>query len=1126
MGNEIDNRDYNDLSDALKLAKTIVYKDYLGSLSEYSLILPGELLLDEEPKRCSRMFKLEKLSCKNNEDIFQKLSTIYHAAMSLGSTVFLMIDAPGIDNSVDIYLGVRTSNELLGKNKNALRISFEALKNGLDSNFQGSREVGISSSKDMPELLNVIFQEGSRYISSVSCVASIRKKEKTEKREFIQGIEKMIDTMRGKPYTALFIAEPVSAQEQSEIRMGYQKLYSTLSSFRKSTWSYNENESESVMTSLSHGISENITEGVSHTQSHTMANTKGKSDTFGINFSIGGNKTNTEGKSEAHTDTSPTDESRAGAVISSFAGALSQIPVATAAIPGIGKVLLVAKGIGIFAGAVGAAMQGSSTADSVVKSIGKSLGLNASLGGNYSHSNFSSVTESNGTAEVESDSLSKGHIDTSTDGTTKTTTNGKILQVEIINKDIEELLVRIDEQLRRIKECEDYGAYNCGAYFLSSREENCLLAANTYRALMVGEDSSVERGAVNLWDDEDVVSIMKEYLKRFAHPVFAMPYGENNKLCFPQTAGTIVSGLELPLHLGLPTKSVVGLPVIEHAEFGKNIPVSDKSIGIGKLHYMGYTDDDIDISLDKSSLAKHTFITGSTGSGKSNTIYKMLEKLTDDNVNFLVIEPAKGEYKEKIACNGKVAVFGTNPNLSDSQLLRINPFRFPKSIHVLEHLDRLVEIFNACWPMYAAMPAIMKDAIERAYRRCGWDLEKSINKYDSDLFPSFTDVTKQIKEVLHESDYSSDSKGDYIGSLVTRLRSLTNGINGLIFTTDDISDEELFDGNVIVDISRIGSSETKSLIMGILVFKLQEHRMEQRSNGANIDDDLKHVTVLEEAHNLLRRTSVQQVSEASNLVGKSVEMLANSISEMRTYGEGFIIADQSPGLLDMSVIRNTNTKIILRLPDYSDRELVGKSAGLSEDQIIELAKLEKGVAAVSQSDWLEPVLCKIDKYDADKKMIEDPIKNKPVHEIVDTEKLSDSILDCLLTKEIYRKGDRIDIKKLRKLVIKSKLGTEVKCSFIDYIDAGAEDAVEALRSLAFEFFNAEEAVYKSKKCDDITKWVHSVVDNIHPGINGYSKEQIDLLMSLLIYELSLRNNDYDDLFCRFTEVYKHKGGVF
>ena len=90
---------------------------------------------------------------------------------------------------------------------------------------------------------------------------------------------------------------------------------------------------------------------------------------------------------------------------------------------------------------------------------------------------------------------------------------------------------------------------------------------------------------------------------------------------------------------------------------------------------------------------------------------------------------------------------------------------------------------------------------------------------------------------------------------------------------------------------------------------------------------------------------------------------------MRTYGEGFIIADQSPDLLDEAVIRNTNTKIVLRLPNKSDRELVGTSMALSDDQITELAKLPKGVAAVYQNDWIEAVLCSFQKFEKVKPLL-------------------------------------------------------------------------------------------------------------------------------------------------------------
>lgn len=260
--------------------------------------------------------------------------------------------------------------------------------------------------------------------------------------------------------------------------------------------------------------------------------------------------------------------------------------------------------------------------------------------------------------------------------------------------------------------------------------------------------------------------------------------------------------------------------------------------------------------------------------------------------------------------------------------------------------------------MYAAMPAVLKKAVEKSYIDCGWDLIKSVNEFGG-IYPTFADVADNIKEIIDSSEYDNENKGAYKGSLLTRIESLTNGINGLIFSQEELSNQHLFDSNVIVDLSRVGSSETKSLIMGILVLKLQEYRMSQ----ADMNSSLRHLTVLEEAHNLLKRISTEQVSESSNLIGKSVEMLANSIAEMRTYGEGFIIADQAPGLLDLSVIQNTNTKIIMRLPDWSDRDLVGKSANLNDDQILELARLPKGVAAVYQNEWIQPVLCKVDKFD-------------------------------------------------------------------------------------------------------------------------------------------------------------------
>ena len=704
------------------------------------------------------------------------------------------------------------------------------------------------------------------------------------------------------------------------------------------------------------------------------------------------------------------------------------------------------------------------------------------------------------------------------------------------NYGVKHTLDVIEAQVKRIEESSALGMWEFASYIISDSPVIANNVAHMYLALTQGEESFVSKSAVNCWDgdiDTDAAKIILSSVQRLYHPVFALKASlEDEWLMYPSivNATTLLSGKELAKALNFPRKSVSGLPVFEVVSFGRephSLLEGKLDLDIGCGYHMRKKVEGQRILLSKEELTKHAFITGSTGSGKSNTIYKLLEMLGKDRISFLVVEPAKGEYKEALGKKEGVITYGTNPLITDTRLLRMNPFRFPQHTHILEHLDRLVEIFNVCWPMYAAMPAILKDSVERAYVRSGWDLEKSENKYSSELFPTFNDVVREIRQVLKESDYSDDNKGDYIGSLVTRLRSLTNGINGLIFSADDLRDESLFDRNVIVDLSRIGSTETKSLIMGVLVLKLNEHRMEQRYAGRNLNDNLRHVTVLEEAHNLLKRTSTEQTSEGANLVGKSVEMIANSIAEMRTYGEGFIIADQSPGLLDMSVIRNTNTKIILRLPDFGDRELVGKASGLNDNQIIEIAKLEKGVAAISQSDWLEPVLCKVDLFTGKDVMFPvDTGYDRIFDNAIDSSTAEQSLLECIMTKEIYRKGDRIDIQKLKDIVLKSRLDTIVKCDFMDYISSEDEAAIDSLRSLVYDFFDAEEALNETKNCDEINEWVHSLVDKLSPSIKEYSKQQIDLVMALLVYEQSLRDASYNDILCRFTEIYKTKGGVY
>lgn len=593
----------------------------------------------------------------------------------------------------------------------------------------------------------------------------------------------------------------------------------------------------------------------------------------------------------------------------------------------------------------------------------------------------------------------------------KATTTGVTITEE--NKAVTDMLVMLDEALKKMNEYDSYGLWNVAGYFLSDDMSAAEIAASNYRSLMNGDNYGREVSAINSWRSNDLELVgeyrdLTTYLSRFVHPLFN--YGGNIMV----TPSTNISGKELGLHLGLPRSTVPGLPVIEHAEFGKEVNTyqlfenetsnrPEDRVTLGRVFDMGLITDKI-VELNNKSLNMHTFITGSTGSGKSNTVYQILMELRQDRVPFLVIEPAKGEYKDVFGHLSDVNVFSTNPNVA--QLININPFKFPHSIHVLEHIDGLVEIFSVCWPMYDAMPAFFKDAILKAYEAVGWDLGSSTFEGDNLEYPDFEILAEQLDKLITNSDYAAEIKSNYRGALLTRVKSLAVGLNKYIFTEEQTPYEQLFDENCILDISRVKSSETKALLMGLMVYILNEYRVDQKTEN---NTGLRHVTVLEEAHNLLKNTSGGE----SELIGKSVEMITNTIAEIRTYGEGFIIVDQSPSSVDIAAIKNTNTKIVLRTPEANDREAVGRSMGLSTAQVNEIAKLPSGVAVVYQNNWISPVLTLVDKAKVKEETYkyENPVLIKTVRE-ARTELLC-MLLQPWVNREQYRgKILRNDLKAL------------------------------------------------------------------------------------------------------------------
>ena len=905
-------------SQALSLVDDVVLKNYLTRLSNLEIVsLDNDISLND-----TIIFKVNKMVYEKDEYATDKFISIVSAMTYTKGSVFMIVD--GHKDHTDFYLGVKCEDS----ERTASSVA-ETFTNAMIGQFPGAQISDLSIKRpgaDRSEQEHLIHKMTEATTISMCSGIPAQKNSKGEytNATFIQGIEKFAIAMQGKEYTAVILASSISQDKVTDIRFQYETISSALSIYESQQLNLTSNES--LSTSISNTIGESITHGLSHTEGTSSSHTHTTSHTTGSSDSHTSGISDTKGRNRS--------------------GGISFILSANA---------------------------GTSKSKTKSESDTHSTNQSDTSSDSFTRGNSQSDT----TSETKAKSTSKTSCETNTQGTSRS------LTVNVKDKHIQEILKKIDKQLERISVCESSGLWAANAYFLSYETDRAIAetGATIFRSIIQGEQSGVEFSAINTWyNDNPAYLSLSKYVCGLTHPQFVY-HNSISEQSMVLTPTTMLSSKEVAIMMGLPRKSVPGFPVVEHITLGKEVVrlsnyENRKSFELGCIFDQGIDMPNNKVHLDVKSLTQHVFVTGSTGCGKSETVYKLIDSVRKANTKFLSIVPANGEYKNVF---GTEHIFGTNPLISN--LLRINPFRFTKGVHVLEHADRLIEIFNVCWPMYAAMPAVIKEAVLNSYEDCGWDLIKSKNKYSEEIFPTFSDLIWELETVIEASSYSEEVKSNYKGSLVTRVKSLANGINGEIFSGKEIGDDILFDENVIVDLSRIGSQETKALIMGVLIMRLNEYRA---NSGIEANSELRHVTILEEAHNILKRCSQEQSMEGSNVAGKSVEMISNAIAEMRTYGEGFIIVDQSPGAVDISAIRNTNTKIIMRLPEESDRKISGKSAAMKDNQIDEIAKLPTGVAVVYQNDWEEPVLCHINMYKGERlkyvfmEDVEEPTNEQPV----------------------------------------------------------------------------------------------------------------------------------------------------
>jgi DNA helicase HerA-like ATPase len=441
-----------------------------------------------------------------------------------------------------------------------------------------------------------------------------------------------------------------------------------------------------------------------------------------------------------------------------------------------------------------------------------------------------------------------------------------------------------------------------------------------------------------------------------------------------QSLGTPLTTNELSILFSFPNREVPGLKLKQVADFNLNPPPpAERSAEIGSLLYRGEKLP-ARFAIGAKSLLRHTFITGLTGSGKTNTCLALLEDAyLKRGLNFLVIDPAKTEYRFLLASNTlgrKLSIF----TLGEESLspFRLNPFEFvpgypsrPKSFPLLTHIDLLKAVFNAAFPMYASMPYLLEEALLKIYQERGWNIADSTNRYFDVLdieidyapyLPRLSDLYNKIDDVVASKRYDVRVTLDLTAALKARLGSLLNGNKGLMLDTcRSISFQKLLKQPVILELQHIGDEDEKAFIMALIFISLYEATFRRP-----IDNQLQHVTLIEEAHRLLRNIPVSIAVESANPRGKTVEMFTDMMAEMRARGEAFMIVDQMPSKLVPDIIKGSDLKIVHRLLAHDDRQAVGNAMGLSLEQIDFLPRLKVGQAVIHSEQLEEACLVKID----------------------------------------------------------------------------------------------------------------------------------------------------------------------
>jgi hypothetical protein len=426
---------------------------------------------------------------------------------------------------------------------------------------------------------------------------------------------------------------------------------------------------------------------------------------------------------------------------------------------------------------------------------------------------------------------------------------------------------------------------------------------------------------------------------------------------------TILSSDQLAAYVHLPHLETSGFSVELVPNFDvmpAPQPQSDRNIMLGHV-VSNRRVTNTPYAVPLASLRSHVFVAGVTNSGKTNTLLGILNQVSDAGIPFLVVEPAKAEYRillnrRKSGKSVRVFTLG-NERVSP---FRLNPFEPVAGTSISVHLDLLRSAFNASFGMWNPLPQVLEQCLHAVYADRGWILSSDTNVREGArssrlAYPTLSDLIRKVDEITPQLGYDDKIAGDVRAALRTRLSSLSTGGKGrMLDVRTSIPPEDLFDGFTILELEEMGDDDDKAFVMALILIRSWEYL---KSLGQT--NEVRHLLIVEEAHRLLSNVA-HRSGEEGNPRGKAVESFTNLLSEIRAYGQGVVIVDQVPVRLAPDVIKNTNLKIVHRVVAQDDRTALAGAMAMTDQQSLSITTFNTGYSAIYSKGEDAPLLVKIE----------------------------------------------------------------------------------------------------------------------------------------------------------------------